>query len=68
MAVLHEGLVKIKTGDTTYRDLAQAISAINAEDRMYATIHRYIKERFKSIYAELNSKEDQEIFIQDLNR
>jgi uncharacterized protein (TIGR04442 family) len=31
-------------------------------------IHRYIKDRFKSIYAELNSKEDQEIFIQDLNR
>jgi len=68
VAVLYDGLVKIKTGDTTYRDLAQAISAINAEDRMYATIHRYIKERFKSIYAELNSKEDQEIFIQDLNR
>lgn len=65
---LYQGLVKIKTGDTTYRDTAQAISAINAEERMYAAIHRYIKERFKSIYAELNSKEDQEIFIQDLNR
>jgi uncharacterized protein (TIGR04442 family) len=35
---------------------------------MYTAIHRYIKDRFKSIYAELNSKEDQEIFIQDLNR
>jgi uncharacterized protein (TIGR04442 family) len=35
---------------------------------MYTDIHRYIKDRFKSIYAELNSKEDQEIIIQDLNR
>jgi uncharacterized protein (TIGR04442 family) len=65
---LYKGLVKVHSGDTTYRELAAALNDINAEERVYATIHRYIKERFKSIYAELNSKEDQEIFIQDLNR
>jgi uncharacterized protein (TIGR04442 family) len=65
---LYKGLEKIKSGDMTYRDLAAAIAAINAEEKMYTLIHRYIKERFRSIYAELNSKEDQEIFIQDLNR
>lgn len=65
---LYKGLEKIKTGDTTYRDLAAAINAINTEEKTYTTIHRYIKDRFRSIYAELNSKEDQEIFIQDLNR
>ena len=62
------GLTQIKAGDTTYRDLAAAISMINEVDKLYTAIHRYIKDRFKSIYAELNSKEDQEIFIQDLNR
>jgi len=62
------GLQQIKSGDTTYRDLAASIDRINDGDRMYTAIHRYIKDRFKSIYAELNSKEDQEIFIQDLNR
>jgi uncharacterized protein (TIGR04442 family) len=66
--MLHQGLQQIKSGDTTYRDLSAAISRINEVDRMYTDIHRYIKDRFKSIYAELNSKEDQEIFIQDLNR
>jgi len=65
---LYKGLEKVRSGDTTYRELAATLNAINAEERVYATIHRYIKERFKSIYAELNSKEDQEIFIQDLNR
>ena len=65
---LEQGLQKIRSGDTTYRDLAQALGAINVEERLYASIHRYIKDRFRSIYAELNSKEDQEIFIQDLNR
>ena len=65
---LYQGLEKVKSGDTTYRDLAAAIAAINAEEKTYTTIHRYIKDRFRSIYAELNSKEDQEIFIQDLNR
>lgn len=65
---LFQGLEKIKSGDTTYRDLAAAIAAINAEEKTYTQIHRYIKDRFRSIYAELNSKEDQEIFIQDLNR
>jgi uncharacterized protein (TIGR04442 family) len=65
---LYAGLEKVRSGDMTYRELAAAINAVNAEDRTYTTIHRYIKERFKSIYAELNSKEDQEIFIQDLNR
>ena len=44
------------------------IQRIHEDERLYALIHRYIKDRFKSIYAELNSKEDQEIFIQDLNR
>jgi uncharacterized protein (TIGR04442 family) len=65
---LYQGLGRIRSRDTTYRDLAQLLSVINAEEKLYATIHRYIKERFRSIYAELNSKEDQEIFIQDLNR
>jgi uncharacterized protein (TIGR04442 family) len=65
---LYRGLEKIRSGDTTYRELAAMLNAVNAEERVYATIHHYIKERFKSIYAELNSKEDQEIFIQDLNR
>jgi uncharacterized protein (TIGR04442 family) len=66
--VLHHGLQHIKSGDSTYRDLAYSITKINDDDNMYIAIHRYIKDRFKSIYAELNSKEDQEIFIQDLNR
>jgi uncharacterized protein (TIGR04442 family) len=65
---LYKGLEKIKSGDTTYRELASVINGVNAEERIYMAIHRYIKDRFKSIYAELNSKEDQEIFIQDLNR
>ncbi len=66
--MLHVGLQQIKSGDTTYRDLSASISKINDDDKLYMAIHRYIKDRFKSIYAELNSKEDQEIFIQDLNR
>ncbi len=65
---LFQGLAQIKSGDTTYRDLAASISRVNDDDKLYTAIHRYIKDRFRSIYAELNSKEDQEIFIQDLNR
>jgi len=65
---LYHGLMQIKSGDTTYRQLASSLTKINKEDKLYTTIHRYIKDRFKSIYAEMNSKEDQEIFIQDLNR
>ena len=65
---LFRGLLQIKTGDTTYRDLAATLAKISEDENLYIVIHRYIKERFKSIYAELNSKEDQEIFIQDLNR
>jgi uncharacterized protein (TIGR04442 family) len=66
--MLYVGLHQIKSGDTTYRDLSASITKINDDDKLYMAIHRYIKDRFKSIYAELNSKEDQEIFIQDLNR
>ncbi|MCK9417797.1 MAG: TIGR04442 family protein [Nitrospirae bacterium] len=66
--MLFQGLLQIKTGDTTYRERAASITMINDEDKLYTAIHRYIKDRFKSIYAELNSREDQEIFIQDLNR
>ena len=66
--MLYQGLERIRSGDSTYRELASALNEVNAEERTYSAIHRYIKERFKSIYAELNSKEDQEIFIQDLNR
>lgn len=65
---LHRGLLQIKSGDMTYRELSAVLMTINEDDRLYTAIHRYIKDRFKSIYAELNSKEDQEIFIQDLNR
>lgn len=65
---LYKGLLKIKAGDMTFRVLANNINAINDIAGLYTGIHRYIKERFKSIYAELNSKEDQEVFIQDLNR
>jgi uncharacterized protein (TIGR04442 family) len=66
--MLFHGLLLIKTGDTTYRECSTSITTINEEDKLYTAIHRYIKDRFKSIYAELNSQEDQEIFIQDLNR
>jgi len=65
---LFSGLLQIKSGDSTYRELATAIQGIREDERLYALIHRYVKDRFRSIYAELNSKEDQEIFIQDLNR
>jgi uncharacterized protein (TIGR04442 family) len=65
---LYTGLLQVKSGDTTYRDLAGTINTLNEAANLYTAIHRYIKERFRSIYAELNSKEDQEIFIQDLNR
>lgn len=65
---LYSGLVKIKSGDMTYRDLAAALTAIRQDEKLYATIHRYVKDRFRSIYIELNSTEDQEIFIQDLTR
>ncbi|MGE5750788.1 MAG: TIGR04442 family protein [Nitrospirota bacterium] len=65
---LYQGLMQIKSGDTTYRQLASSLTKITKDDKLYTTIHRYIKDRFKSIYAEINSKEDQEIFIQDLNR
>jgi uncharacterized protein (TIGR04442 family) len=64
---LNRGLLQIKSGDTTYRELSATLGTINEDDQLYTAIHRYIKDRFKSIYAELNSKEDQEIFIQDLN-
>ncbi len=66
--ILGRGLADIKAGNTTYRALSAALTRINEVDKLYTSIHRYIKDRFKSIYAELNSKEDQEIFIQDLNR
>jgi uncharacterized protein (TIGR04442 family) len=66
--MLFQGLLQIKTGDTTYRELDKSIAGINKENKLYTAIHRYIKDRFKSIYAELNTREDQEIFIQDLNR
>jgi uncharacterized protein (TIGR04442 family) len=66
--ILSRGLLEIKAGNTTYRDAAISLSNINEVDKLYTSIHRYIKDRFKSIYAELNTKDDQEIFIQDLNR
>lgn len=65
---LFTGLEKIKSGDATYREISGALAKINEIEKFYAAIHRYVKERFKSIYIELNSKEDQEIFIQDLTR
>lgn len=65
---LYRGLLDIKAGNSTYRDLANMLGTINEASKLYASIHRYIKDRFKSIYAEINSKEDQAIFIQDLNR
>ncbi|HTG01671.1 MAG TPA: TIGR04442 family protein [Nitrospirota bacterium] len=65
---LSRGLDSIKSGDTTYRELSSTLARINDSGKLYTSIHHYIKDRFKSIYAELNSKEDQEIFIQDLNR
>ena len=65
---LYAGLVQIKTGDTTYRDLSASLTEMSEQEKLYSVIHRYVKERFRSIYSELNSKEDQEIFIQDLTR
>lgn len=65
---LFAGLERIKSGDATYREVVADLAKINEVEKFYAAIHRYVKERFKSIYIELNSKEDQEIFIQDLTR
>ena len=64
---LYRGLLQIKSGDSTYRELATAIQKIHEDEKLYTLIHRYVKDRFKNTYAELNSRDDQDKFIQGLN-
>ncbi len=68
ISVLLTGLEGVAKGDATLHAVVEGLYSISREEAMYNLVHRKIKERIKTFYSELNTKEEQDILKREINK
>lgn len=62
------GISKISAGDASLRDVIAELKMIRDEERLYHHVHSALKERMRSFYPRLNSKEGRDEIRVDIER
>lgn len=65
---LIKGLEDIEKGDTTLQQVEAKVYSIDQEEELYYLVHRHVKERIKTFYSELNTKEQQLILKREITK
>jgi uncharacterized protein (TIGR04442 family) len=65
---ISKGVAKITAGDASLRDIVAAVKMIRDEERLYHHIHSALKERMRSFYPRLNTKEGRDEIREDIER
>jgi len=68
MEALLEGLEEIEKGNSTLQRVVAKIYSYGHEEELYHTAHQNIKDRIKTFYSELNTKEEQEVLRREVNK
>jgi uncharacterized protein (TIGR04442 family) len=62
------GMDRVVTGDAALRDIITEIRMIADEERLYWEVHRALKEKLRSFYPHLDSREGREEIRADIER
>ncbi len=63
-----KGIAKISDGDASLRDVVAELRMIRDEERLYHQVHAALKERMRSFYPRLNTKEGRAEIREDIER
>lgn len=63
-----KGISKISEGDASLRDVIAELKMIRDEERLYHHVHSALKERMRSFYPRLNSKEGRDEIRTDIEK
>jgi len=63
-----KGITKIQEGDASLRDVVAELRMIRDEERLYHQVHSALKERMRSFYPRLNTKEGRSEIREDIER
>ncbi len=62
------GLAKVSAGDASLRDIVAEFKMIRDEEKLYHLVHAALKERMRSFYPRLNTKEGRDEIREDIER
>jgi uncharacterized protein (TIGR04442 family) len=65
---ISKGVAKITAGDASLRDIVAELKMIRDEERLYHHVHGALKERMRSFYPRLNTKEGRDEIRDDIER
>jgi len=63
-----KGMSKVQEGDASLRDVVAGLRMIRDEERLYHQVHSALKERMRSFYPRLNTKEGRAEIREDIER
>ncbi len=63
---LYLGLASIEKGDLSVKDVVEELNLIIEEEKTYAAIHLFMKDKIKSFYSDLSDKNSQDQFISEV--
>ena len=65
---LLKGLKGVVKGDSTLHDVVENLYNTSHEESMYNLVHANVKDRIKTFYSELNTREEQEVLRREVNK
>ncbi|MBI4685464.1 MAG: TIGR04442 family protein [Nitrospirae bacterium] len=65
---ISKGIAKIYEGDSSLRDVVTELKIIRDEERLYYHVHGVLKERMRSFYPRLNTKEGKAEIKKDIEQ
>jgi len=66
--VIAKGVAKVSAGDASLRDVVAEFKMLRDEERLYHHVHDALKERMRSFYPRLNTKDGKDEIRADIER
>ncbi|GAB4483407.1 MAG: TIGR04442 family protein [Thermodesulfovibrionales bacterium] len=64
--LIYTGIVNIQTGESSFRDVMKQLKELEDEERLYHELHAALKERMRSFYPGLDTKEGRKQIREDI--
>ncbi|MBE9505090.1 MAG: TIGR04442 family protein [Proteobacteria bacterium] len=68
ITALLRGLEQVEKGESTLQKVVEGLKDLSREESLYNIIHNKVKDRIRTFYSELNTKEEQTILKREVGR
>jgi len=65
---IYEGMLKISRGDASLRDVLSEVDGITEEEKLYRHVHGFLRDRLRTLYPRLDSKDGKEEIKADIRQ